>query len=87
MSGTSYFESWGLLVRAVTQFNEQQEKVGGDTIEIGNYLKFGKRFNGKYWVLHDIGNPILQEKWEKFISNKLNRVIFSDAQLRGEEEI
>ncbi len=81
------FESWGLLVRAVIQFNEYQEKIGGDVIEISDYLKFGKRHSGRYWVLHDIGNPILQEKWEKFISNKLNRVIFSDAQLRGEEEI
>lgn len=84
MSEYLYFESWGLLVRAVIEFNEYQEKFGGDTIEIKNYLKFGKKMFG-WWVLHDIKNPPLQEKWEKFISDKSNRVIFTDAQLRGEE--
>lgn len=80
------FESWGLLVRAVIQFNEHQEEIGGDVIEIEDYPNFGKRLGG-YWTLHDIKNPILREEWEKFISNKCNRVIFSAAQLRGEEEI
>jgi hypothetical protein len=42
---------------------------------------------GGLWFLHNLGNDSLQEKWRKFISDESNRIIFSDAQLRGEEEV
>ncbi|HNU76619.1 MAG TPA: hypothetical protein PKL88_02805 [bacterium] len=80
------FERWGLLIRAVIRFNEAQTVLGEDDIKVDNYLNFGKRVGG-LWFLHNLGNDSLQEKWRKFISDESNRIIFSDAQLRGEEEV
>jgi len=79
------FESWGLLARALEQFNEAQKKLNQPQICLDPYLKIGKRINRKKWTLHNLEDPDLQMRWENFISNPDNRVLFTKEQLYGEE--
>lgn len=83
--GYVYFESWGLLARALEQFNESQKIAKKKQICLDPYIKIGKRINRKKWILHNLEDPDLQMQWENFISNPDNRVLFTKEQLYGEE--
>lgn len=72
-----FFQSFGLLARALEQFNQHQKKANLPLIPLDPYLRIGKRINRKKWVLHDLKDPILQKQWEDFISNPDNRVLFT----------
>ena len=83
------FDTWGLLFKAVLKFNYSQEQIGGEAIDTIPYLKVGKKVEwfAPYWVLNELNNKILENEWKDFITNPENKVIFTEAQLRGEEEI
>jgi len=80
------FDRWFLLYNTVLAFNEYQKKKGGEEIDVSDYNKVGKRLGllHPYWVLHDLKDPTLMNKWMEFISNPDNNIVFTEYQLIGE---
>lgn len=81
------FDRWLLLYTAILVFNKAQKKEGGKEIDTSDYNKVGKRLGllHPYWVLHDLKDPALMNKWMEFISNPNNNIISTESQLLGEE--
>ena len=80
------FDRWLLLYNAVLAFNKSQKNNGGKEIDVSDYNKIGKRLGllHPYWVLHDLEDTALVNKWMEFISNPDNNIVFTESQLIGE---
>lgn len=83
------FDKWLLLFNAILAFNKVQKKEGGKEIDVSDYNKVGKKLGlyHPYWVLHDLEDTALVNKWMEFISNPDNNIVFTESQLIEEKTI